>query len=116
MSLCHAWGASPLYLLGRYYLGVKPTAPGYRQFVIEPQLGGLAWIEGSVPTPRGDIQVAVTEKRIKIVSAGGQGTLRLRSASTPRSASAAIRPLDGNLFEMTLDGPGTYTVDYQALR
>ena len=24
-SLCHAWGASPIYLLGKYYLGVKPT-------------------------------------------------------------------------------------------
>jgi alpha-L-rhamnosidase len=23
-SLCHAWGASPIYLLGKYYLGVKP--------------------------------------------------------------------------------------------
>lgn len=27
-SLCHAWGASPLYLLGRYYTGVTPTQPG----------------------------------------------------------------------------------------
>ena len=24
-SLCHAWGASPIYLLGKYYLGVTPT-------------------------------------------------------------------------------------------
>ena len=28
-SLCHAWGASPVYLLGKYYLGVRPTKPGY---------------------------------------------------------------------------------------
>lgn len=24
-SLCHAWGVSPIYLLGKYYLGVTPT-------------------------------------------------------------------------------------------
>ena len=25
-SLCHAWGASPVYLLGKYYLGIPPKA------------------------------------------------------------------------------------------
>ncbi len=29
-SLCHAWGASPIYLLGKYYLGVSPTSPRLR--------------------------------------------------------------------------------------
>ncbi|PQC20855.1 hypothetical protein CUN37_12715 [Enterococcus faecium] len=28
-SLCHAWGASPIYLLGRYFIGLYPTKPGY---------------------------------------------------------------------------------------
>ena len=55
-SLCHAWGASPLYLLGRYYLGVSPTKPGYEEYVVQPDLGGLAWMEGSVPTPHGTIR------------------------------------------------------------
>ena len=29
-SLCHAWGASSIYLLGKYYLGVSPTSPRLR--------------------------------------------------------------------------------------
>ncbi|RYF11199.1 MAG: alpha-rhamnosidase, partial [Flavobacteriales bacterium] len=33
-SLCHAWGASPIYLLGKYYLGVKPTSAAYQTYVI----------------------------------------------------------------------------------
>ena len=26
-SLCHAWGASPIYLLGKYYLVIRPLTP-----------------------------------------------------------------------------------------
>ncbi len=56
-SLCHAWGASPAYLLGKYYLGVKPTSPGFATYEVKPNLGGLDWIEGDVPTPWGKIHV-----------------------------------------------------------
>ena len=27
-SLCHAWAASPIYLLARYFLGLRPVTPG----------------------------------------------------------------------------------------
>lgn len=37
-SLCHAWGASPIYLLGRYCCGVRSTAPGYASFEVAPRL------------------------------------------------------------------------------
>lgn len=50
-------GASPIYLQGRYFLGVCPTAPGYETFEIKPALGGLDWMEGVVPTPNGKIEV-----------------------------------------------------------
>ena len=42
-SLCHAWGASPIYLLGKYFLGVDASADG---FTVRPELGGLEWMEG----------------------------------------------------------------------
>ncbi|HWK07111.1 MAG TPA: hypothetical protein VNS58_25935 [Puia sp.] len=47
-SLCHAWGASPVYLLAKYYLGVRPLSPGYASYVVAPVLGGLQWMEGAV--------------------------------------------------------------------
>jgi len=56
-SLCHAWGASPAYLLGRYFLGVVPTSPGFKTYEVKPNLGGLEWMEGDVPTPWGKIHV-----------------------------------------------------------
>lgn len=80
-SLCHAWGASPVYLLGKYYLGVRPTKPGYAEFLIEPSLGGLQWMEGTVPTPQGDIYVYMDRKKVRVRASGGTGILRL---ATPK--------------------------------
>jgi len=74
-SLCHAWGASPVYLLGKYFLGVRPTKPGYEEYVVEPHLGDLEWMQGDVPTPFGRIHVEMDRQQIKIRATGGRGTL-----------------------------------------
>lgn len=53
-SLCHAWSASPTYLLSRYALGVSFPVPGDLSRVrIEPETAGLAFAEGVVPHPGG---------------------------------------------------------------
>ena len=74
-SLCHAWGASPLYLLGKHFLGVRPTKPGYEEYVVEPHLGDLEWMQGDVPIPFGLIHVEMDRRQIKIRATGGRGTL-----------------------------------------
>ena len=38
-------------------LGVKIVEPGCKAVKIEPNLGGLEWVEGTVPTPYGVIKV-----------------------------------------------------------
>ena len=76
-SLCHAWGASPTYLLGKYYLGVTPTQPGFAAYEVKPNLGGLDWIEGDVPTPFGRIHVKFDKKSVSVLSDGGKGVLVL---------------------------------------
>lgn len=78
-SLCHAWGASPIYLLGRYYMGVKPTAPGYTEYEVKPCLGGLEWIEGNVPTPYGKIHIRMDKTSVTVKSDGGKGKLILNN-------------------------------------
>ena len=82
-SLCHAWGASPIYLLGRYYLGVEPTAPGFAEYTVKPSLGGLEWMEGDVPTPRGTVHVRVEGGKATVVGCGGRGTLVWGGRSRP---------------------------------
>ena len=74
-SLCHAWGASPIYLIGKYYLGVRPTMPGYEEFEVRPNLGDLDWIAGDVPTPNGMIHVEMNRHEIKVRATAGRGTL-----------------------------------------
>lgn len=90
-SKCHAWGAAPLYLLGRYFLGVVPTAPGYLAYEVRPVLGGLKWMEGRVPTPSGNIAVSVRDGVVTVRGNAGKGVLRLSNGSHVIPPCADIR-------------------------
>ncbi len=75
-SQCHAWGASPIYLLGRWYLGVRPTSPGWETFEVAPQLGGLRWMEGAVPLPGGhEVRIQAADEICKVFATCDGGTL-----------------------------------------
>jgi len=75
-SFCHAWGASPIYLFGRYYLGVEPTSPGYATYDVKPDAADLAWMKGDVPTPHGRVHVEVKGDTATVTGpAKGTGTL-----------------------------------------
>ncbi|SEJ30555.1 alpha-L-rhamnosidase [Dyadobacter koreensis] len=113
-SLCHAWGASPIYLLGKYYLGVKPTSPAYQTYLIEPVLGGLQWIEGKVPTANGDISVYCSTKQIKVKGDTGIGTLRFKSKNKPVSKGNNIRVIGNGVFELTIEKGKEYVIAYSA--
>ncbi len=104
-SLCHAWGASPIYLLGKYYLGVKPTAAGYATFEIRPELGDLKWIEGSVPTPKGSIKVYKDLKTIRVTASEGQGYLYVK-AKKPKTTFGKLEKVESGLFKLLIKGDG----------
>lgn len=112
-SLCHAWGANPIYLFGRYYLGVKPTEAGYAQYTIEPNLGGLEWIEGAVPTPRGNIHVKATTKRIEVTTPeSGVGKLIIHGKRPPRCSDATVEKVGETSYMLTLSRVNkTYVVN-----
>ncbi len=74
-SLCHAWGASPIYLLGKYYLGVTPTSSGYETFEVKPYLGGFKFIDGVVPIKDGSVSVKITEDRLSVTATRNGGKL-----------------------------------------
>jgi len=56
-SLAQASGCIPSFVLLTEVLGVRPIEPGYTHFSVRPQLGDLAWAEGVVPAPVGQIVV-----------------------------------------------------------
>jgi alpha-L-rhamnosidase len=113
-SLCHAWGASPIYLLGKYYLGVSPDSPGYETYTIEPNLGGLAWMEGKVPTANGDISVYMNKREIKVSAATGKGKLRIKSKTKPVAKGAEIKELSKGMFEVTIEKGVEYLIKYSS--
>ena len=76
-SWCHAWGAAPVWLFMRRYLGVVPTSSGFATYEVAPDLAGLEWMEGDVPTPKGVIHVRVERNRIVVRGvAGCEGTVK----------------------------------------
>ena len=89
-SLCHAWGASPVYLLGKYYLGVRPTKPGYEEFEIRPSLGDLDWMIGDVPTPHGMIHVEMNRHEVKVLATEGSGTLLIAGQQIPVKSGTTV--------------------------
>lgn len=109
-SLCHSWGASPIYLLGKYYLGVRPTAPGYENYTIEPHLGGLKWMQGSIPTPKGEIELYVSTSEIKVKSPVGTGTLKINNKKKPVCKDATIKTVGKNQYELQVERGREYLV------
>ena len=112
-SLCHAWGASPIYLLGKYYLGIQPVKAGYSEFAIAPNLGGLKWMEGTVPTPNGEIKLYLNENTIKVTATEGCGYLTFSSESQPKASKGIIEKMDRNNYRLMIDGKEEIIVTYK---
>ena len=112
-SLCHAWGASPIYLLGKYYLGIQPVKAGYAEFSITPTLGGLKWMEGTVPTPNGELKLYMDAKTIQVTATEGRGYLTFVSKSKPKTSKGTIEKLDGNKYRLMIEGNDKVVVSYK---
>ena len=61
-SDCHAWSASPEYDFLATICGITPDAPGFSKVKIEPALGELKEVKGTMPVPDGMITVTLTRK------------------------------------------------------
>lgn len=48
-SLCHAWAASPIYLIGRYLLGVRTLTPGGGDYEVRPRPEFLGKFSATLP-------------------------------------------------------------------
>ncbi|MBQ6577874.1 MAG: alpha-rhamnosidase, partial [Bacteroidales bacterium] len=57
-SDCHAWGASPNIEFFRTLLGIDSDAIAFKKVKIEPHLGNITKIGGTMPHPDGEITVS----------------------------------------------------------
>ena len=57
ISLAHGWSSAPAWWLMEQVLGIVPTAAGFKETTIRPDLADLEWARGVEPTPQGPIKV-----------------------------------------------------------
>ena len=90
-SDCHAWGAHPLFHFLTSILGIRPGSYGFTTVEIRPQLGSLAWAEGTLPHPAGDIHVSVRDGVATATLAPGlTGTLHFAGKTVNLSAGESV--------------------------
>lgn len=75
-SLCHAWAASPIYLLGRYCIGLRETSPGYETFEISPETKLFEKIACEFPVKGGSVRIEWNEHYLKIWTDRDGGILK----------------------------------------
>jgi len=56
-SLCHAWSAGPVFLLGGELFGCRPIEPGWARFTLDISEPPLTRLVGAIPTPHGEIRI-----------------------------------------------------------
>lgn len=61
-SDCHAWSATPVYHLHKIIAGVKPTKPGFKGILIEPNFFFLKSYEAKIPHPSGIIEISMKKE------------------------------------------------------
>ena len=115
-SLCHAWGAGPLYLFGRYLLGVKPASVGYESFIAEPQLCGLEYISGSVPANKGRVEIKMDSNNVNICAYNTSGKLIIKSAVIPTGDNICIKKLPGDKYSIDIEEGIEYNIGYSTGR
>ena len=74
-SLCHAWGATPVYVIGRYFMGVEPTKPGYETFDVAPDTSVFEKFECIVPVKNGQVQIRWDGTKLAVLADRDGGTL-----------------------------------------
>jgi hypothetical protein len=76
---------APLLILYGDILGLRPTAPGFAEFDVRPQLGGLDWIEGTVHTVKGPLRVECRQQ-------ANAKSFALRIAVPPATKPSVVLP------------------------
>ena len=82
-SQCHAWTASPAYIMSRYILGVNfDIRQGLNNIIIDVKPGSIKWARGRFPHPLGDIEIEWRKDE--------DGRVRLK-AKTPEGVTVQIK-------------------------
>ncbi|MDO4294239.1 MAG: alpha-L-rhamnosidase [Eubacteriales bacterium] len=90
-SLCHAWGASPIYLLGRYFMGVAGTAVADETFEVCPHPELLEPFCAAVPVKNGLVRLNSDGKTLTVCADRDGGVLRYGGVEYVLQAGREVR-------------------------
>ncbi|MGH9615095.1 MAG: alpha-L-rhamnosidase C-terminal domain-containing protein [Acidobacteriaceae bacterium] len=119
VSLAHGWSAGPTAWLMEQILGIQPTAGGFSEVTIRPDLVGLSWAKGAEPTPHGLLQVSLRQAQgletVIDVPAGVKATVLVpithssqRVLVNGNVAKSVTTAEDGTRAAVILQQPGHY--------
>lgn len=89
-SLCHAWGASPVYLLGRYFFGLRPTQAGYVTLEIQPHLAYFQKLHGQLPIKDGLVHFKLNHGQLAITCNRNGGSIISQGKRIPLLANQPV--------------------------
>ena len=95
-SYAHGWSTLPIAALSDYVGGIRPTAPGYAAWLVEPQPGDLASAQTQVPAPSAPVVS-------RWVRGAGDSSFVLTAGSTTGTGTVAV-PVLGAARVIAEDG------------
>lgn len=113
VSLAHGWSTGPTAWFSENVLGIRDPQDGFRSVTIAPRLLGLEYARGSMPTPRGAIDINIRQE-------GKEVLIDLALPPGVEHANVQLEPgdhvvLDGKSISQStfsLDGNGKHTIRY----
>ncbi|GKT51612.1 uncharacterized protein ColSpa_11793 [Colletotrichum spaethianum] len=100
-SMAHGWATGLVPLMTGWVLGVKPTGPGFRTWSVVPEMAGLRWAKGVVPTPEGEgIRVEWEDH--------GYGDVKMEVRAAEGSRGVVGIPVEGKGALVKVDGEVVY--------
>lgn len=96
MSTAHAWGSSPGSMIVQGMFGIRPISPGFENFQIKLQPGGIQNASIKVPTLKGEIAVSYT--------LDGNGGISGQIDVPANSTAVFYIPVTGDSPNLYIDG------------
>ncbi len=101
-SLCHAWGANPVYLIFNCLLGIRPREVGYKTFLCEPQLNVLPDFDCAAPVGKGTLYLKYDGKIFTARAEKCSGYVKIPDGFVPEAETggrtAKFGQKDGKYF------------------
>lgn len=96
-SDAHGWSTGVVPELSNELLGAQPTGIGFDTWSVQPHPGSVAWAQGALPTPHGDLSVKWSNQPTT-------GAFALEVTAPAGTTGDIAVPVDNSTATVTLDG------------